>query len=73
MELLLHLAPTCADAGPDLCTLHPELATYCGGLSPSAVGTKALFTHVMVSPIATYATGADTKLTLGQLNCMVAV
>ena len=45
----------------------PERATYCGGLSPSAVGTKAV-THVVVSPIATYATGADTRLTLGQLK-----
>ena len=24
--LLLHPVPTCADAGPDLCTLHPDLA-----------------------------------------------
>ena len=25
--LLLHPLPTCADAGPDLCTLHPDLCT----------------------------------------------
>ena len=27
VELLLHPLPTCPDAGPDLCTLHPDLCT----------------------------------------------
>ena len=27
--LLLHPVPTSADAGPDLCTLHPDLCTLC--------------------------------------------
>ena len=36
--LLLHPAPTCADAGPDLCTLHPDLwhkhaTCACGGFT----------------------------------------
>ena len=30
--LLLHPTPTCTDAGPDLCTLHPDFAPCaCGG------------------------------------------
>ena len=83
--LLLHPVPTCADAGPDLCTLHPDLCTLClrwlspaatygGGVSPSAVGTKTPLAPVVVSPIGTCAngvflppTGADTGLTLRQL------
>ena len=66
--LLLHPAPTCADAGPDLCTLHPDLCTLCllwlspaatygGGVSPSAIGTNTPLAHVVVSPIATCAGG----------------
>ena len=46
-----HPALTCADAGPDLCSLHPDLytlclrwlslaATYDGTVSPSAFGTN---------------------------------
>ena len=46
-------------AGPDLCTLHPDLctlclqwlssaATYSGGVSPSAVGTNTPLAHAVV-------------------------
>ena len=66
--LLLHPTPTCTDAVPDLCTLHPDLCTLClqwlslaatygGGVSPSAVGTKTPLAHVVVSSIATCAGG----------------
>ena len=60
--LLLHPIPTCtdADAGPTLCTLYPEhctlclwrlspVATYDGGISPSAIGTKTPLASVVVS------------------------
>ena len=57
--LLLHPVPTCADAGPDLCTLclrwFSPAATYGDGVFPSAVGTKTPFAPVVVSPIATCA------------------
>ena len=54
--LLLHPVPTCADAGPDLCTLHPDLCTLClrwlspavtygDGVFPSAVGTDSTCTR----------------------------
>ena len=83
-RLLLHPIPTCTDAGPDLCTLHPDLctlylqwflpaATYGGGVSPSAVGTKVPLAPTVVSTTVTCAggvfpppTGADTRLTLEQ-------
>ena len=50
--LLLHPVPTCTDAGPDLCTWHPDFFTLClqwlslaaiygGGVSPSAIGTDS--------------------------------
>ena len=76
--MLLHPALTCADASPDISTLClwwlPLVATYDGGVSPSMVGTKTPLAHVVVSPIATCfsgvflpPTGADVKLTLGQL------
>ena len=59
--LLLHPAPTCADAGPDLCTLCLRwlslAATYGGGVSPSAIGTNTPLAHVVVSRIATCAGG----------------
>ena len=66
--LLLHPASTCADAGPDLCTLHSDLCTLClrwlslaatcgGGVSLSAIGTNTPLAHVVVSPIATCAGG----------------
>ena len=66
--LLLHPVPTCADAGPDLCTLHPDLCTLClwwlspaatygGGVSPLDVGTKTPLAPAVVSPIATCASG----------------
>ena len=83
--LLLHPVPTCADAGPDLCTLHSDLytlclrwlspvATYGAGVSPSAVGTETApaptwFHSLQLAPVVFYLppTGADTRLTLGQL------
>ena len=81
--LVLHPAPTCADAGPDPCTLHPDLCTLClrwlspaatygGGASPSAIGTK---TH---SPIALHQWGLSIhpltqtpNLHSGNLHCVV--
>ena len=56
--LLLHPVPTCADAGPDLCTLHPDLCTMC-------LRWQSL---VFFLP----PTGADTRLTLN-LHCVVMV
>ena len=68
--LVLHPAPTCVDAGPDICTLHPDFctvylqwlslaATYNGvaGVSPSTIGSNTPLAHVAVSPIATCAYG----------------
>ena len=55
--LLLHPIPTCADAGPDLCSLClrwlSAAATYGGDVSPSAIGAKTPFAPMVVSPIAT--------------------
>ena len=62
--LLLHPVPICADADPDLCTLHPDLCTLClwwllpaatygGGVSPSAVSTKTPLAPAVVLLIAT--------------------
>ena len=67
--LFLHLVPTCADAGPDLCTLHPNLCTLClqwlrpaatygGGVSFLDVGTKTPLSFAVVSPSTTCAGGA---------------
>ena len=65
--MFLHPVPTCADVGPDLCTLClwwlSPTATYGGGVSPSAIGTKTPLAPAIVSPI----TYIDTGLTLGQL------
>ena len=76
--LLLHPIPICADAVLDLCTFCLRwlsvATTYGSGVSPSAVGTKTPLAPAVVSPMATCAggvfllpTGADTRLTLGQL------
>ena len=54
--LLPHTVPSCTDAGPDLCTWHPDLCTLClqwlslaaiygGGASPSAIGTDSTWTR----------------------------
>ena len=66
--LLLHSASTCADASPDLCTLHPDLCTLClqwlppaatygGGVSLLTVSAKNPLAPLTVSPIATCAGG----------------
>ena len=66
--LLLHPLPACADTGPDLCTLHPDLSTLClqwlspaaiysGGVSLSVLDTNTPLVHVAVSPIAACAGG----------------
>ena len=66
--LLLLPIQTCTDAGPDLCTLHPDLCTLClwwlslaatygGRVSPSAIGTKTPLAPAVVSNIATCAGG----------------
>ena len=68
--LLMHPALTCScsNAGPDLCTLNPELCTLClrwlslaatygAGVFPSAGGTNAPLAHMAVSPIATCTSG----------------
>ena len=59
--LLLHPATTCADAGPDLCTLCLRwllpAATYGGGVSPLDVSTKTPLANVVVSTIATCTSG----------------
>ena len=56
--LLLHPTMTCADAGPDLCTLClrwlPPAATYGGGVSPLDISTKI---NAVVSTIATCTSG----------------
>ena len=82
--MFLYPIPTCADAGPDLCTLHSDLcilspsATDGSGVSPSAVGTKTPLAPVGVSPIATCAggvflppTGADAGLIYTWATCPV--
>ena len=62
--LLLHPVLNCADAGPDLCTLHPDLCTLClqwlplaatygGGVSSVDFGTQTTLVPTVVSPIAT--------------------
>ena len=64
--MFLYPILTCADAGPDLCTLHPALCTLClrwlspaatygGGVSPVDVGTKTPIAPAAVSPIGTCA------------------
>ena len=56
--LLLQLALTCIDTGPDLYTLHPDLCTLCSQLlppastygdsvSPTTVGMNTPFSHVL--------------------------
>ena len=74
--LLLHPVLTCTDAASDFapCAWFSPAATYDGGVSPSAVGTKTPLTPAVVSPIATCTsgvyfppTGADIGLTLSQL------
>ena len=59
--LLLHPVLTCADAGPDFCTLCLRwlslAATYSGCVSPPDVGTKTPLASVVVPPIATCAGG----------------
>ena len=73
--LLLHPVPTSADAGPDLCTLHPDLWTLCLWCFPSFNWCKystctgggchqlQLALVVLFHP----STGADTALAPGQL------
>ena len=62
--LFLHLVLICTHAGPDLCTLHPDLCTLClwwlslaatygGGVSPLVVGTKTPLAHMVVTLVAT--------------------
>ena len=74
--LLLHPALTCTDAGPDLCTLHPDL--YGGGLSPSAVAQilhlRTWWFYPMQLALVVFflpPTGADTVLVLRQLALVV--
>ena len=69
--LSLHPAPICADAGPDLCTLHPDLwhkhylctwwfhplQLVLVVLFHSATGTDTPLAHMVVAPSATCAGG----------------
>ena len=80
--LVVHPVPTCADAGPDLWSLHPDLhtlclrwlspaATYDGGVSPSNMHTKTPLAPVVVSPIATCARGVLLNVNLLQYKNIV--
>ena len=82
--LLLHPAPTCTDAGPDLCTLClrwlSPAVTYGGGVSSSTTGTKTPLAQVVVASSATCAGGVfpfthwrSYQLMLGQLALCVVV
>ena len=46
--LLLHPVPTSADAGPDLCTLCPDLCTCTLTFAPCAYGVSLLSTGATI-------------------------
>ena len=56
--LLLYLILISTDAGPDVCTLHPDLCILWLWCFPSLTGAIIPLAQVVVSPVATCAGGA---------------